>query len=246
LKNHIGLLASPALFAAMALTATAARAQVTHTGGVYQFHINVHPGTKINYVIIVHSTPPGAAQPSQSTPIAVTTPIIGVVASVQNKIATFKIMYGPSVVNGQPRGEARELEMKVDNRGRPVGAPVPGLENVIGNLPDKPLQVGDSYALEQNINFAGIPFSVNNRYTFLGPKTVKGQRYADFSVAVSGSGNLPGPQGGSIPFKIQGGGSMRIAVSDGLTTHTAGDLNVLINPSANPTKMKVTTTIDRR
>jgi hypothetical protein len=116
---------------------------------------------------------------------------------------------------------------------------------MMDDLPDKPLKVGDSYGFKHDISFSGIPFAVNIRYKFLGLKTVEGQRCAEFTFTISGSGSVPA-QGAPAPFTIQGNGTMLISVADGLTTHSGGDLYILVNQAGTQMKLKVTTTIQRK
>lgn len=250
MKYLVRLLAGPTAvsicIAGLMLMAGAARAQVTQKGAVYEFHVRLKPGAKLDYAMKVNTTPPGSSKQSPPKPISVTTPLSGAITSVQNGVATIKVKWGPSVVNGQPQGEARDLEFKVDGQGRPVGAPPAQLQNLFGNLPDHPLKVGDSYTIKESVSFSGIPVAVTVRYKFLGLKTVGGQRCAAFTATVTGAGNLPMGQGASAPFTIRGAGVMQVAAADGLLTHSAGDVNVLISPGASETKMKVNTTLDRK
>jgi len=233
------------LLVAAAFTATATRAQIAKNGARYVFHIKTHAGMKVVYLIRANFTPPPAAQ-APAKPISVVTPVVGVVTGITKDVSTVDFTFGPPLLNGQREGEARSLRMKVDGQGRTVGAPAPGLENLFGNLPTRPLKVGDSYTNKQTISFAGIPLTVDAHYVFVGEKTVHSHHVADFTISISGSGSLPGPQGGASPFRINGSGAMRVGADDGLTAHSSANITAVIGQNSPPTRLKVSTTIDRK
>jgi hypothetical protein len=247
LKNIVCKLAClPAIVVGLALCTTSAQAQVTKVGNAYQFRVKYHKGMKIKYLMKIVTGMPASPSGGKPQSISMEIPVDSTVVDMQNKIATIKVITGPTKLNGQPQGATQSLEMKMNDRGKPISGAPPGMENLTASLPDKPLTVGESYTANQNIAIAQMPITVHALYTFRGVKSVKGREVAVFNVTLNGSGNIPTAQGASAKFTTRGDGSMTISVEDGLANETNIDQVVSVPQGSQVMKVKTKTTLARQ
>jgi hypothetical protein len=226
--------------------ASATQAQVTKVGNGYQFRVKYHKGMKVKYLMKVTSGMPVQSAGGKAQSIVIVIPVSGVVTDMQNKIATVQMTTGPNTFNGKTQGAQQNITIKVDDRGKVVSGAPNGMENMTIALPDKPLKVGDTFTAHQNVNMGVMPLTVNAVYKFTGMKSVGGHQLAMFAVTLTGTGNVPSPQGASVHLSTAGTGQMSISAEDGMTTLVNIDQTVTVPQGAQTLKLKTSTRFERQ
>jgi hypothetical protein len=207
--------------------------------------VKYRQGMKLNYVTQTSVAMPANTTNAPGKPTTIAEPFTGIVTAIQNGVATLQVTLGPSSMNGQTHGTARNFVLQVDEHARPVGAPVSGLEFLLPNLPDK-VKVGQTFTRKQSGTLMQIPVTIHAEYRFLGVKPAHGQSSALFHVTLKGTGSLPGGQMSSASFQTQGEGTMELAVADGLITHVSIDQTAVLAQGSQPFRVKVKSLIDRK
>jgi hypothetical protein len=154
-------------------------AQVTKQGNAYLFKMKFAKGQSINYKVKAETT---------GTMASVVGMDMGMlVKDVQNGVASVEVSMGQMTMNGkamgQGGGQGMKQLVKMDANGKAVGGNFSGMS---GNLPTKPVKIGDTWSASAPMAGPGMNGNMNATYKFTGFKPIGGKNCAVISVTMTG------------------------------------------------------------
>ena len=209
-------------------------AQVTKVGNAYRFRMKFAKNRKISYNVI------SSAQTHGGPVMKIEMPMTTTVKDVKGTTATLLIEIGPMISNGKPSNMASQvMEVTLDDRGKPIGdgaANVQGGIPNVGQLPVKPLSVGETFTSSNSLIAAGQKLDVKSVNKFLGIKRAGPRTVAVFSTTTSGSGAM----------KINGTGTAYLDMADCSLVSMNVTNNVRVGNGSQAQLIKNTMTVTRK
>lgn len=203
--------------------------QITKQGDAYLFRMRFTKGQKMSYTI-----KSSARTPDGKVSMSADVPMLSTVKDVKGKIATVQLDIGPMMMNGKAMNQRKQsMEIKIDERGKPVGAVGPA-QNVSTQLPDKPLKVGGTFPSTNIVNLGGSQFETKATNKFLGFKRVGSRKVAVISTTATGTGAI----------QSKGNGMSYVDVADG--SLVSMNLTQRMTMSGQPQPITSIITITRR
>ena len=187
-----------------------ANAQITPQGGGYLFLQKYTAGQKINYVMDMNVTAPGA--PTASGAFKMQMMLHLTVLSVKGGVANVNIASDAMTMGGKALKKGENATVKIDSRGQTTGS---GDHNggVAPIFPQGPIKIGGTFTSAAGGATSMGGFSTTTTFRLVGFKVYNGRKVAQLAV----TSNIGGKAAGTSS------GFMLIAEADGQLVSSRAD-----------------------